>query len=416
MSRRDRAPPSFRDRLRHWAGGGAGLRRIALRLWSPRSRGRAPHGRQAQGLDPVHGGAGSRSQQRERARLPAVGRPGLRHHRAAQPRLRPDERHASLLQALRRLHAARRALRRRLARGAHLDRRQRDELGPGVAALRRDDRGDHPRTLRPGLPSGAQRDQGAVRPRGRPGYSRRARDLRAAHRLWAELRAVPRPRAGAAGGRRTRRDRRPHLHARHRPRARGGRGAHGPSLRGLPLQLPRLSRLPERAPRVGPHPPRLHHGDRPGRPVGGRQSRLGARGLSRDRRVEPRGGPPEDPLAAALPLLLRPVGHHAQGRRHRRLPPGARQRLPLDGLGRHGARRRCRGQRERRRVELCARRDAGGSRARAQHWHLDVERRGRRPARHRRRQQPALVLLLLRRLRERRRRRPGLPVPVGCAG
>ena len=66
-------------------------------------------------------------------------------------------------------------------------------------------------------------------------------------------------------------------------------------------------------------------------PVGRRQSRLGARGLSRDRRVEPRGGPPEDPLAAALPLLLRPVGHHAQGRCDRRLPPGARQRLPLDG-------------------------------------------------------------------------------------
>ena len=200
-SRRDRAPHSLRGRLRHRAGGGAGLRRVALHLRGPRPRGRAPHGRQAQGLDPVHRGAGSRPQQRERPRLPAVGRPGLRHHRAAQPRLRPDERHASLREALRRLRAARRALRRRLARGAHLDRRQRDELGPGVAALRRHDRGDHPRPLRPGLPPGAKRHQGPVRPRGRPGDSRRARDLRAAHRRRAELRAVPRPRAGAARGR-----------------------------------------------------------------------------------------------------------------------------------------------------------------------------------------------------------------------
>ena len=127
-------------------------------------------------------------------------------------------------------------------------------------------------------------------------------------------------------------------------------------------------------------------------------------------------GNQKDPLAAALPLLLRPVGHHAQGRRDRRLPPGARQRLPLDGLGRHGARRRRRRRRECGRHELRAGRDPGDARARAQHRHLDVERRRRRPARHRRRQQPALVLLLLRRLRERRRRRSGLSVPVGRSG
>ena len=302
-----------------------------------------------------------RQRQRAGRRRPLLGqlpppvRPGPGRHRPPQQRLLA-RRHAALRARIRQLRPPLRQLRAHLAGLPPLADRQRDqpphrvagrrvELGRRAAAPRQPrqrGREDHAAALRLRLPQGAQRHQGAARPRRRPGAGGRASPVEQPDQLPRKparrLGAVPGRHPAAARSRQLRRHHHPLLHPRRRPRAghlrrQGGRWP----LRHPPLEFPRLPGFHARHP--GEHAPPAGLPDRvqPGRQRLGRpQLRLGARGIQGDRPLE-QDRRAADPLPRPLPLSARrqrPLVDRRQERRHRRLSPVTGRPLSVAGAGR----------------------------------------------------------------------------------